>query len=434
MFEIQANTDGYNELQSLGLKPIEALKLYSDIRQSWFKFKRGSKAKRKATRIEHERDLVEFYNSRIAGKTWFKNYVNFRSFFNRNPPSKTVTESKSAQSRQREGFDFDQRVAKQIALDTKYLDVYTTAGSRSEFDVIAIPKGRGNTIFAQCKRNRRLDAKDAKGLIRFLSKAPSWAEVRIYYHNQEQITYSILRNENDVKWFATSSDSKRIQMGLKPPKYHEIVEASEVTASVDVKQLLERLKWTGSKSKFQEFVSEIESLWADVVGCRYNLAKNKAVDLKFSKLCSKYKANLGLKNYEVFKIFRLKQFEPNVETKKVTKKDFHREITGRTELAAFKAMKSGASFICRTDKTDVEIMHIIRLRGEKLEFAFCRASGLISTREFDKLSKYVKLLPKYVVGRFYFYINGKKCVFKDLNKNLEWFTVQRGVDLNVKSV
>jgi hypothetical protein len=433
VFVAQANATGIDELKAQGAKSDQVTKLYLDVRSVWFQFKRGMKLRGKASRAKYAHLLRDFYENNKLAKKMFSNYVEFRGFLNRHPPYKTVVTPEQGQSRQRSGFDFDRRVA--ATLRETYLDVYTSAGSRSEFDVIAIPRKSGKTVFAQCKLNRRLDPKDVKALNKFLLKAPTWAEVRLYYELDGVLAYTTLANENDVRWFSTGSESKRKQQGLRKPKTYDVTASeteisSEVTASVaiDMRSLMKRVKWTGLVGEFVNFYRDVEKLWPDVLGCRYNLAKHPDVDKKFSALFSKYKG-FGVQKYIVFKSLRLKEFEPHVEVKTSTKRLFHRELTGRVEMAVLKVMKSGASYICRTDKTnDCEIAHVIRVRGQALEFAFCRASGLISKQEHAKLAIHFKLLPKYVSVRFYYAPKARKIAYKDFRTNLDWFTTQRGVE------
>lgn len=432
---VTANQVGIDKLKSLGAKLETANKIYIEVRDVWFEFKRNQKAKKKTTRALYAAKLREFYDKRIAKLGLFSTYVEFRSFLNENPPYRTVTKSSEGRDRQRSGFDFDKRVAASLSLD--YLGVYTSAGSRSAFDVIAIPKKNGKTVFAQCKLNRRLEQKDVKALAKFLAKAPAWAEVRLYFEEDGQLAYSKLASERDLAWFATTSNKVRTASKLKEPKIviaatEEVVEAS--TSNVDIRALMLRLKWTGRVGLFQDFYNEVSKLWPAIVGCRYNLAKSKDVDTKFQKLYRKYASNFGVQSYVVFKLLRIKQFEPKIEVVRTTN-DLHRELTGKTEYMAMKQMASGALYICRTDKTNEhEIAHVIRVRGDKLELAFCRASGLISKTEHTKLSAFIKQLPKYASIRFYFYVNGKKIAYKDMKKNLDWFTTQRGVELRADKV
>ena len=433
---VTANQVGIDKLKALGAKLETANKIYLEVRDVWFEFKRNQKAKKKTTRALYAAKLREFYDKRVAKQGLFATYVDFRGFLNENPPYKTVTKSSDGRDRQRSGFDFDKRVAASLTND--YLGTYTSAGSRSAFDVIAIPKRNGKTIFAQCKLNRRLEQKDVKALAKFLAKAPAWAEVRLYFEEDGQLAYSKLSSEKDLAWFATTSNKIRTASKLKEPKIviattEEVVEAA--TTNVDIRALMLRLKWTGRVGLFQDFYNEVSKLWPAIVGCRYNLAKSKDVDVKFQKLYKKYDMNFGVQSYVVFKVLRIKMFEPKVSTPTSKLRDLHRELTGKTEYTALKQMSSGALYICRTDKTsEHEIAHVIRVRGDKLELAFCRANGLISKTEHTKLSVFIKQLPKYASIRFYFYVNGKKIAYKDMKKNLDWFTTQRGVELRGEKV
>lgn len=424
---VTANHEGIDVLKARGAKPETAAKIYLDSRGVWFEFKRGMKSKKKSTRALYASKLREFWESSKTLKKLFPTYVEFRSFLNQYPPVKTVTTSKSGQDRQRNGFDFDRRVA--ADLSSEYLATYTSAGSRSAFDVIAIPKGNRKTVFAQCKLNRRLDAKDVKALSKFLAKAPKWAEVRIYFEQDKRLAYSVLKNDNDLAWFQTTSQTKRESQGLREPKVVIAEHIVEASTPVDFRALMLRLKWTGRVGAFVEFYQAVEKIWPAVLGCRYNLAKSPDVDKKFSKLFKQYEDNFGVQKYVVFKTLRIREFEPKVQVTKPTQ-DFHREHSGKTEYTALKNMTSGALYICRTDRTSTyEIAHVIRVRGDKLELAFCRASGLISKSEHAKLKLFLKQLPGYASIRFYFYLNGKKAAYKDLSRNIDWFTTQRGVDL-----
>ena len=429
---VTANQEGIDVLKARGAKPEIAARIYLDSRGVWFEFKRGMKSKKKSTRALYASKLREFYDGSKILKKLFTTYVEFRSFLNQYPPVKTVTTSQGGQDRQRNGFDFDRRVAADLA--SSHLATYTSAGSRSAFDVIAIPKGNKRTVFAQCKLNRRLDTKDVKALSKFLSKAPKWAEVRIYFEQDKRLAYAVLRNENDLAWFQTTSQAKRESQGLREPKTVIAQQVVESSTPVDFRALMLRLKWTGRVGAFSEFYRSLEKLWPEVLGCRYNLAKCPAVDKKFSKLFKMYESNFGVQKYVVFKTMRIREFEPRVQVTK-TAQDFHREHSGKTEYTALKNMTSGASYICRTDRTSTyEIAHVIRVRGDKLELAFCRASGLISKSEHAKLKLFLKQLPGYASIRFYFYVNGKKAAYKDLARNLDWFLTQRGVDLRVNTL
>ncbi len=431
----QANALGIKRLRdshgASASKQEKLLEFYELVRQPWFRYKAGIKSKKASTKLQYTEEFKTFAKQLISNpkyKTWFSSYMELKKFLNEFPPKKTVMRADDAQKRQREGFDFDRQVASQLK-SQGFLDVYTTAGSRSSFDVVAIPRKSGKTVFAQCKRNRRLELKDVKQLVKFLSKAPAWAEVRLYYVLDGKMAYSTIRNENDLKWFATISQKKRDEFGLKQPKIYDVLASYETTASVDVKSLMKRVAWTGLVSGFASFYDEVSKLWPKIVQARYNLAKTPSVDKLFTKLYRKYEANFGVQKYIVFKFLRLKEYEPKVRSVNHTRA-FHRESSSRTENQAFKQMQSGASFICKTDRTEQEIAHVIRVRGDRLELAFCRANGLLNHVEHEKLKVYLKSLPSYVNIRFYFYINAKKTQYKDLRKNLEWFTTQRGVDLN----